>query len=246
MMIDFDYLWPKYGITPFGVLHLGANTGQEAPVYAKHGVKQVCWVEAIPKVFDELCNNISIYPGQTALNLCVGDEEGKDIVFKISNNEAQSSSYLDLGHHSIIHPEVHYIDTFTTKIRRIDKTFHPASFKQGEWFLNADLQGSELQAFKGMGGFLNDFKWVYTEVNKRDTYIGGALIDELDDYLGGVGFLRVETGKWVADTWTDALYIRRDAIDFDLMKDRSLSEMMAENPKLVDTLMMRLGLTKIK
>jgi len=206
MMIEFDYLWPKYGIKPYGVLHLGANTGQEAPVYAKHDVKEVVWIEAIPQVFEDLAKNIEQFPGQSCMLVCVGDEEGKEVEFHVSNNESQSSSFLELAHHKVIHPEVHYNGSFKTVMHRIDNLFRPESFGGNEWFLNADLQGAELHAFKGMGDLLHKFKWVYTEVNKRETYAGCALIEELDDYLGKFGFVRVETGDWVGDTWTDALY----------------------------------------
>lgn len=207
MMIHFDYLFPKYGIQPHGVLHLGANTGQERDVYVNHGVKEVVWIEAIPEVYDQLCRNLHGIEGQTAMLLCVGDEEGKEVTFKMSNNEMQSSSYLELEHHKIIHPEVHYVGAFKTEMRRLDKVFGKGSFKDGPWFLNADLQGAELAAFKGMGELINDFKWIYTEVNKQETYRGCALIGELDEYLAQFGFVRVETGEWVGDTWTDALYI---------------------------------------
>jgi len=206
MMIDFKQLWPKYGIKPDSVLHLGANEGQEAEVYERFKVDHVVWVEAIPEVFEKLAANVEKY-GHSCMLLCVGDEDGKEVVFNVSNNESQSSSYLELGHHAIIHPQVFYERSFATTMRRIDKVFHPDSFKTGNWFLNADLQGSELQAFKGMGPLIADFKWIYTEVNKKETYKGCALIEEVDEYLARFGFVRIETGNWVADTWTDALYI---------------------------------------
>jgi len=207
MMIDFDILWPKYGIKPDGVLHLGANTGQEAPVYAKHGVKEVVWIEAIPAVFNELVRNVDQY-GHTCILACVGEDEGREVEFNISNNESQSSSYLELAHHKIIHPEVGYVGKIKTTIRRLDVVMAEEAYKEGVWYLNADLQGAELPSFKGMGNLLHDFKYVYTEVNKRETYKGCALIEEVDEYLGRFGFVRVETGQWVGDTWTDALYIK--------------------------------------
>ena len=234
MMIDFDYLWPKYDIMPDGVLHLGANTGQEAEIYLKRGVKQTIWVEAIPSVFNNLVNHVekvsdrfptdginqgySIsenngaffkgYRDQMCVLACVGDEQDKEVYFNISNNESQSSSYLELGYHKIIHPSVDYIDKFKTKINRIDNLFSPLQFT-GNWFLNADLQGSELQAFKGMGELINKFKWVYSEVNFKECYIGGALVWDVDEYLSNFGFTRVETGQIVGETWTDALYIKK-------------------------------------
>lgn len=208
-MIDFDILWPKYGINPGGVLHLGANTGQEAPVYQKHGVQSVIWIEAIPEIYHQLKENLMAYKGQTAFCACVGDQEGKEIEFNVSNNEAQSSSYLELGHHSVIHPTVHYTRKFITNMRRVDAIFPPETFDGKKWFLNADLQGSELQAFQGMGDLIKKFDWVYSEINFLECYKGGALVGEIDQYLSKFGFSRVETGPVVGETWTDALYIKQ-------------------------------------
>lgn len=208
MMINFDILWPKYGIKPDGVLHCGASTGQERDVYVRHGVKEVIWVEALPEIFEKLLDHVSDVPGTVCMNACLSDENDKVVEFNISNNEAQSSSYLELAHHKIIHPEVRYIDKITLDTVRGDSLLKDFKF-DGDWFLNTDLQGAELDCFRGMGDLLNKFKWVYTEVNKKETYKGCALIEEVDEYLGGFGFVRVETGQWVADTWTDALYIRQ-------------------------------------
>lgn len=206
MMIDFDYLWPKYGIRPYGVLHLGASTGQEAAVYRNNGVSEVIWVEANGEVFKRLQYHVKDIPGTTCIQACVSDRYS-ETYFNISNNDSQSSSLLELGHHSVIHPEVHYVDRIPIKTFRVDSLLE--NFKiDGDWFLNADLQGGELPALIGMGDLLNKFKWCYLEVNKKETYIGCATIDAIDEYLGGFGFKRVETGEWVADTWTDALYIK--------------------------------------
>jgi hypothetical protein len=116
---------------------------------------------------------------------------------------------LELGHHKVIHPSVHYVGQFPTVTRRIDNYFHPNSFQNGKWFLNVDLQGYELNAIKGMGDMLRRFDWVYAEVNKKETYVGCALVGDLDEYLEKFGFERVETGVWVGDTWTDALYCKK-------------------------------------
>lgn len=206
MMIDFDILWPKYGINPNGVLHLGASTGQEADTYYNHGVKEVIWVEANGEVFERLQDHVKDIPGTVCIQACVSDRYS-ETYFNVSNNDSQSSSLLDLGHHSVIHPEVHYVDKIPVKTFRVDDLLK--DFKiDGEWFLNADLQGAELMALKGMGDLLNKFKWAYLEVNKKETYVGCPHIDAVDEYLKEFGFERVETGDWVADTWTDALYIK--------------------------------------
>ena len=214
MMIDFGYLFNKYNIQANGVLHLGASAGQEAETYDSFGIKKVIWVEAILSVFVELVKNISKYPGHIPLHACVSDVDGKEVIFHVSNNEAQSSSFLELGVHKEIHPTVHYIEDIpmvTDKVSTLLRKFGISL--DGYDFLNIDLQGAELLALKGMGDLLYGFKYCYLEVNKKSTYVGCPLIEDLDAYLSFYGFERVETGTWVADCWTDALFIRKDLIN---------------------------------
>ena len=68
MLIDFRQLWPKYGIYPTGVLHIGANVGEEATVYLELGVKRQIWIEANPIICDKLRVNISGNPEAVAYN----------------------------------------------------------------------------------------------------------------------------------------------------------------------------------
>ena len=71
------------------------------------------------------------------------------------------------------------------------------------------LQGAEHLAIEGMGDLIKNIDYALLEVNKKETYKGCMLIEELDYFMLQRGFERVETGEWVAETWTDALYIRK-------------------------------------
>lgn len=213
MMIDFDYLFHKYSIKSKGILHLGSSTGQEAQKYKELGIERVIWVEAIPGVYKQLLQHLKDVAcdgeGISCINACLADVDGKEVVFNISNNEAQSSSFLELGHHKIIHPSVEYVDSIKMYTKRVSTMLVENDLDLGGIdFLNADLQGTELMAIKGMGILIRKFNYCYLEVNKRETYVGCPLIEEVDEYLSIFGFKRAETGEWVADTWTDALYIK--------------------------------------
>lgn len=211
MLIDFRQLFPKYNIKPKGVLHIGANVGEEAPVYLELGIKHQVWFEANEDIYPTLKANIANNPQAEAWNYCLGDEEGKVVSFNISNNGSQSSSILELGTHLTAHPEVHYIDRRRKELHRYDliaesntAAYH---FKELD-FLNIDVQGAELKVLKGICFKLHQFKWAYLEVNKEELYKGCALVGEIDEYLSGFGFRRVET-KWAGNTgWGDALYIK--------------------------------------
>lgn len=203
MLIPFDQLFKRHNISPKGVLHIGANTGEEFPVYNKLGIKKQIWIEGNPEIFLKLKQNINSNPQAVALNYVIGDEN-KPVTFHIANNGSQSSSVLELGTHKQQHPTVHYIKDIQANMHRIDSLELDLN---GVDFLNIDLQGAELLALKGMGDLLRGFKWAYLEVNKADVYQGCVQIDSLDLFMLANGFKRVETARWIGD-WTDALYSR--------------------------------------
>jgi len=208
MLIDFRKLFPKYGIKPKGVLHVGANVGEEAPIYDQIGIKKVLWIEGNQEIFTKLTANIQHYPGQLAMCYCIGDEHDKPVTFHISNNASQSSSILELGTHKIAHPEVHYVKDIPAVTKRLDILFGDNPEHDYD-FINIDLQGTELMALRGMGEKLKQFKWAYLEVNQQELYKGCALVEDIDLYMLSFGFYRAET-KWCGNTgWGDALYIKR-------------------------------------
>lgn len=208
MLIDFRNLFPKYNINPKGVLHIGANVGEEAPIYNQLGITDVYWIEANYNLISKLKQNVDPFYHKV-ITACIGDSDGQEVVFNISNNAGQSSSYLEFGTHKTAHPDVHYTDHIIMKTCRIDTIFnvHRLGIPLFD-FLNIDLQGAELKALKGMGELLHQFKWAYLEVNKEELYKGCALVGEIDEYMLTFGFKRVET-KWCGNTgWGDALYIK--------------------------------------
>lgn len=204
MLLPFDYIVKKYNIKPIGILHIGANIGEEAKAYDLQGVKDVCWIEANPELIPTLRANVKQY-GHKVVPALVGDMEDFEVTFHISNNAGQSSSYLELGTHKKVHPSVHYVKDITMKTRRLDQM----SCWGGYDFLNIDIQGAELKALKGMGETLDHFKWVYLEVNWKELYIGCALFDEVERFLTEKGFKFVESKESGKTGWGDALFIRR-------------------------------------
>lgn len=203
MLIPFSEIVKKYG-KPNGILHVGANIGEEAEAYDKEGIKNVIWIEANADLLPILEENVLKY-GHTVSHYCVGDKNGEDVIFHISNNAGQSSSYLDLGTHLIQHPEVHYTEHCPMQTMRIDSL--PIHTYGLDW-VSLDIQGTELKALRGMGDLLRQFRFVYSEVNRKHVYKGCALLPEMDAYLKSFGLRRVETAKWIGD-WTDALWIKR-------------------------------------
>lgn len=209
MLLSFTGLVEKYNIQSDGVLHVGASEGQEAKEYYDNGIEKVIWIEAIPQVFEKLKNNVSSYKENICINACISDTDGEILDFNVSNNGGQSSSLLEFGDHLSIHPSVKFIDKIKVETRRLDTIFKNIDLDDFN-FLNLDLQGVELKALRGLGVLLNKFDYVYTEVNKASTYKDCVLIEQMDEYLNSFDFIRVETGSWIGNAWSDAFYIKKD------------------------------------
>lgn len=212
MLISFDYLFEKYSIKTKTVLHLGANTGQEAAAYSVHGVETVIWVEALPAVHAKLAKHVAQFPSvQIALQACLSDVDGQDVTFNVASNDAQSSSFLEFGTHSKEHPTVRFVDRLQMKTKRLDTLLAEHGLDlpwPGGSFLNIDLQGAELLALKGMGDLLHRFQYAYVEVNEKELYKGCPLTKDIDAYLARFGFVGVET-KMTGSGWGDKFYIKQ-------------------------------------
>lgn len=211
MLIDFKYLFEKYNVKCTGLLHCGASFCQERDTYEELQIPEVIWIEAIPYIFESAKEIIRYYPNQVIINACLSDDDGQKVQFNISNNEAQSSSFLELGHHATIHPEVHFVEQIELTTVRLDTLFNYLERDIDHInFGNFDLQGVELMALKGLGKLINQFDYLYLELNKKETYKGCALVDEVDAFLKD--FARVEIAAWIGDTWTDGFYVRKSLL----------------------------------
>lgn len=208
MLIPFPDLFARWNIKVDGVLHLGANLGQEAEAYAAQGISRVIWVEAIPDIYAQLVRKIARFPGSIALRACLSDTDGDQVTFNVANNEGQSSSMLKFGTHAQAHPSVKFTSKVSFYTVRLDTLLKQNGLSLGPgWFLNIDVQGAELLVLKGMGRQLTQFDHVYIEVNTDHLYQGCPLIGEIDTYLADFDFVRKET-KMTPQRWGDAYYRR--------------------------------------
>ncbi len=99
LQAEHSYLWKAHGI-----IHIGANAGQERELYAAFGL-YVMWIEPIPEVFEALRLNISEFPKQRAYNYLVAGDDGKEYTLHIADNAGASSSTLDLSKHTAMYPQ---------------------------------------------------------------------------------------------------------------------------------------------
>jgi len=212
MLIKFSEIVNKYN-QPKGIIHLGAHLAEELNDYLEFNIKDVIWVEANPRLYEELKVKIN-GTNHIAISELLSDVDGVEMKFNIAKNyyngNYQSSSVLEFGSHEINHPHIKMEDSMILKSKTINTIFSENKFDFNNYdFLNLDLQGYELPVIKGFGDNISKMKYIYTEVNTGEVYKNCTKLNELDEYLGEYGFIRVEIEMTDAE-WGDALYIKKE------------------------------------
>jgi FkbM family methyltransferase len=174
-----------------GVVHVGANVGQERELYERHDL-DVVWIEPIPDVFARLKANIAGFPRQRALECLVTDRDDSSYEFNVANNDGESSSILALKEHKDVWPKVAFTTTITLKSATLAtlltrEAIDPARYDA----LVMDTQGSELLVLKGAEPLLDRFRFVKTEVPDFEAYAGCAKLEDIERYLTSRGFREV-------------------------------------------------------
>jgi FkbM family methyltransferase len=204
MLIPFANIYSKYNMKINGILHIGAHNLEEYNDYNKivQGERMI-WIDAIS---EKVTNGKIQFPNTNILFGVVSDKDNELVNFKITNN-GQSSSILDFGTHSQNYPDIVFIEQRKVFTTRVDTLIDQHNLSIPFNFLNMDIQGAELLALKGMGKYLKQLDYIYTEVNTNEVYKNCAQLGELDDFLEKNGFQRVEIVMTDA-AWGDALYVR--------------------------------------
>jgi FkbM family methyltransferase len=195
-----------------GVIHIGANTGQERDSYAARKLP-VIWIEPIPGIFHELMKNIAPYPNQRAFCRLITDRDGADYTFHVANN-GQSSSILELAHHRELWPEVGYVAEIPMQSTTLDRLVEQEHIDLSVFnALILDVQGAELLVLKGAVDSLTRMRYIKTEAANFEAYSHCCTMDELSVYLKSRGFRCIAhkpfASKHRVGTYYNVLYQRR-------------------------------------
>jgi len=179
-----------------GVLHVGANVGQEAKLYSALGIPRVVWIECQAECRATLEANIAA-AGRTetdaiaieAVASCTGQQVQ---LHRVDNSISTSLKPLGKGH------KVHFpflqqlpptpVTTVTLDDLLARRGLEGASFD----FLYLDVQGSEIDVLRGATRTLSHVRNLMTEVSSCEHYTGGTDEEELHRMLVGAGFQRVQ------------------------------------------------------
>ncbi|MDB5864874.1 MAG: hypothetical protein JWO70_2680 [Betaproteobacteria bacterium] len=171
-----------------GVIHVGANIGQERDLYEAHELP-VIWIEPIPDVFDQLTARIEGYARQRALQCLLTDRDDVEYPFHVASNGGESSSIFELAKHRDIWPQIGFERTLTltsttlksvVERERIDLALYDT--------LIIDTQGSELLVLRGAAEHVRAFRFIETEVADFEAYAGCCQLPEMTRFMDAQGF----------------------------------------------------------
>ncbi|QCG88637.1 FkbM family methyltransferase [Azospirillum sp. TSH100] len=207
-MFRYADLFPRYGILPRGVIHIGAHEGEEYPHYVEAGCRRVLFIEADPNTFARLAPKFRDNPDVTCINRAVSDRAGRLPFSRMSGS--QSSSLLPPKEHLDIYPGITLTETIEVEAAPLPDIL--AEFRLdavGYNVLAIDTQGAERMILAGCGPLLSRFDAVSVEVNYAELYEGCGRIADIDDLLFAQGYERVEEISPFHHSWGDAFYVRR-------------------------------------
>lgn len=211
MLLNFSQILKEYNIESRGIIHVGAHYGHELYLYLRHEIKNVLMFEPQEKAFKQLQFNISqINPSYNvnieAEKIALGNRSGEADMFVEEANSGMSSSILEPALVAVQYPHITFENKEQVEMDTLDN-YLGSSEKYD--FINIDVQGYELEVFKGASKTLKKISYIITEVNREELYKGCVKVDELDSFLGEFGFSR-EVTDWEGQTWGDAFYLKRE------------------------------------
>ena len=171
-----------------GVIHVGANTGQERKLYAQYRLR-VAWIEPLEEFFATLQANLAAFPDQRALQSLITDQDDREYPFHVASNAGGSSSILDLYLHKDVWPEVTYTKTIMIRSKTLvtllkDEHIDPSAYDA----LVMDTQGSELLVLQGAIPLLGNFKYIKIEVADFEAYKGCCQLADIEAFLKPYGY----------------------------------------------------------
>lgn len=189
-------------VKPRGILHVGANTCQELPLYLECGINRRIWIE--PNI------NLDFPEGERVINIAVSDRVVEKDMMYLSNNNGESSSLLRPKKHIELYREIDFSQKYqitdVTTLQHVLDSYY--IFTPHYNYLVLDVQGAELRALKGLGVFANHFDVIITEAYTEELYEGCGKLEEIVEHLENYNLVEFaeESGKG----WGDAAFIRKD------------------------------------
>ena len=180
MLLSFRNIQNKYDMNITGIIHIGAHRGQEISDYIDGGIQNIILFEPLSTNFSILERNLADANANiSGHQVALGNDE-KMVTMYLSDNEQMSSSILKPKKHLEQYPHISFDFKEEVNMFRLDDLDIDLSKYN---FINIDVQGYELEVFKGAFETLKNINYIISEINRDEVYENCPHVNELDEYL---------------------------------------------------------------
>lgn len=193
------------------LIDVGANRGMFARAY-NHFSPSRNWFlfEPIPVLANYLKSAFSTKE-VVILQKAISDEPSTEVNFHISENDGQSSSLLKMGlRHLEVSPDSRQLETVQVSVSTLDEELKWIPFSRA--FLKVDVQGSELNVFRGAQETLKRVVAIHTEVSLTSLYENDSMATEVIEFLVSQGFIVYGIDPWFRDFKSSGELLQADVL----------------------------------
>lgn len=173
-----------------GVVHVGANDGEEIEWYLHQLWTPIWAIEPLPRAYDLLVGHYGSHPEVVCSNFALGNQNGLLPLYEdltgTGKGTAAGHTFPTEGH------------DWTVTRPYAAEPIHVPSFRADsiDWPVRAtevnalvvDAEGMELKVLQGFGESLQYFSYLNIECSERPTYRDQAPAQEVVDFLAARGF----------------------------------------------------------
>jgi FkbM family methyltransferase len=214
-----------------GVIQIGAAYGEQVDLFNKLNIPYQIYFEPVTKAYNTTKEKlIKNYPKVKTLiyNVAIGENNGFMKFFECGPNNSNSSSLLPFSKIATkYNPKLITNHEYDVPVWSLNDFINsPSSIVQNYVkhcnLLYMDVQGYEYYVIKGAEKVINQFDYIYTEVNHIPLYDGTILFKEFNKLMNKNGFILADLTPLIKSTGSqsNALYVR-NPLDFSRIKDLS-------------------------
>lgn len=163
---------------------------QSIEFYKQFPNSKIYAFECNPNTLEICKKNIELYRDRiTLIEGAICDYDGNITFYPINQkktittwkdgNPGASSIFKSNGKYTI---ETYVQDEILTQCHRLDSIMNKYNISKVD-IIWMDLQGAELVALKGLGNYIHNVQYIYTEVSHIEMYSGQVMFDELNNFI---------------------------------------------------------------
>ena len=208
MKLNFPDLCQHHNITPRGIILIGAYDGKTLKRLNLPNTVKILVIDANQGAVERLQENFANSPNIQVVQAAIANHN--DTVTLHLTSLESSSSILPWKQYSEIYPNIKEIQQLTLSSHTLDTLLEELNLSPSDFnILILDIQGAELLALEGANQLLNTLDAIYTNVHYQELFEGGALAEEVNQFLSDYQFDIVAEDTPYHPAWGEAFYVRQ-------------------------------------